>query len=119
MTRVAILPVLTEKGMSYWAVAGDKHSQGATAGAALDALTAQLTEAETDTLVIIQSRRTDRFFNAAQHERLAQLMANWRTAQENGAALPEKEKAELEALVEAELRASAARSAALADELER
>jgi hypothetical protein len=119
MTRVAILPVPSEKGMSYCAVAGDKRSHGATAGAALDALTAQLSPDETDTLVIIQSRRPDQFFTAAQQERLAQLMAAWRSAQQTGAAWSAEEQAELESLVEAELRASVARAAALADELHR
>jgi hypothetical protein len=37
MIRVAILPVPTERGdISYRAVAGDKQSQGKTAGEALD-----------------------------------------------------------------------------------
>lgn len=117
MTSVAILPVATATGVSYLAIAGAKQSAGATAGAALDALTAQLTEAESDTLVVIQSRRPDAFFNAAQIDRLAELIASWRTAQETGVALPETQRRELEALVAAELRASAARAAAVADGL--
>jgi hypothetical protein len=64
-------------------------------------------------------RRPDAFFNDAQQMRLAQLMAGWRSAQRTGVPWPESERAELEALVEAELRASAARAAALADELRR
>jgi hypothetical protein len=119
MTKVAILPVRTSNGVSYVAIAGDKQSQGASAGAALDALAAQLTEDESDTLVIVQSRRPDPFFNAAQIDRLADLMARWRSAQETGGALSEEEQAELKALVEAELRASAARAAAVADGLGR
>lgn len=120
MTRVAILPVPTEKGdISYRAVAGDKHSQGKTAGEALDALTAQLSEEEASTLVIVQSLRPDRFFNAAQQQRLAELMGRWRAARDRGETLPDDERAELEALVETELRAAAIRAAALADELRR
>jgi hypothetical protein len=119
MTRVAILPIPTETGVAYCAVAGDKRSQGATAGAALDALTAQLPPDGTDTLVIIQSHRPDQFFDKTQQERLAELMARWRSAQETGTAWSEAEQAELKALVEAELRASAARAAAIADELHR
>ncbi len=117
MTRITILPVPTGKGgSSYRAVAGDKHSEGDTAGAALDALTAQLSEDEAGTLVIVQSLRPDRFFNAAQQQRLAELMDRWRTARDQGGALPADEQAELQRLIEAEVRASADRAAALADE---
>ena len=117
MTRVAILPVPTEKGVrSYRAVAGNKHSEGDTAGAALDALTAQLSEDEVEMLVIVQTRRPDRFFNAAQQQRMAELMDRWRKARDQGGALPADEQTELQALVEAELHGSANRAAALADE---
>ena len=61
----------------------------------------------------------DRFFGVHEHQRLADLMARWRAAQELGQALPTGDQAELSALVEAELRASAARTAALADEIGR
>ena len=88
MTKVAILPVPTEQGaLSYHAVAGAKHAEGNTAGQALDAITAQLSEAETSTLLIVQLR-PDRFFTAAQQERLADLMARWRTARDEGHTLP-------------------------------
>lgn len=120
MTKVAILPVPTEQGaFSYQAVAGNKRSQGATAGEALDALTAQLSEAESRTMVIVQSGRPDQFFGAPEHQRLGDLMVRWRSAQDQGQALPANELAELNALVEAELLASAARAAALADEIAR
>jgi hypothetical protein len=120
MTKVAILPIPTETGgVSYRAVAGDKHSEGKTAGEALDALTAQLSEEEVGTLVIVQSLRPDRFFSAAQQQRLAELMGRWRVARDKGETLPTEEQAELEALIEAELRAAADRAAALVDELER
>src|SRR3712207_5541114 len=103
MTRVAILPIPTDKdSISFRAVAGDKQSQGKTAGEALDALTAQLSEDETSTLIIVQSLRPDRFFDAAQQQRLAELMERWRVARDKGEALPAKEQIELEALVEAE-----------------
>jgi hypothetical protein len=120
MTKVAILPIPTEQGaLSYRAIAGEKHAQGKTAGEALDALTAQLSADEASTLVIVQSLRPDRFFTAAQQERLAALMGRWRTARDQGATLPADEHTELEALIEAELHASAARAAALADALGR
>ncbi|MBI3014828.1 MAG: hypothetical protein HYY65_07190 [Candidatus Tectomicrobia bacterium] len=120
MTKVAILPIPTEQGaLSYHAIAGAKHAQGKTAGQALDALTAQLSADEATTLVIVQSLRPDRFFTAAQQERLATLMARWRTARDQGQSLPIDEQTELEALIEAELRAAAARTSALADALGR
>jgi hypothetical protein len=67
----------------------------------------------------VQSLRPDRFFTAAQQQRLDALMARWRTLRDQGATLPADEHAELEALIEAELQASAARTAALADALGR
>ena len=120
MTKVAILPIPTEHGEpSYCAIAGVKHAQGKTAGEALDALTAQLSADETSTLVIVQSLRPDRFFTAAQQQRLAALMARWRTARDQGQTLPADEQAALEVLIEAELHAAAARATALADALGR
>ena len=112
------MPIRTEEGsVSYHAVAGGKLSQGKTPGEALDALTGQLSEEETGTLVIVQNLRPDRFFNAEQQRRLAELMERWRIARDKGEGLPADEQAELEALIEAELKASADRTAALADEL--
>jgi hypothetical protein len=117
MTNVAIMPIPTEQGdLSYRAIAGEKHAQGKTAGEALDALTSQLSADEASTLVIVQSLRPDRFFTDIQQQRLAALMARWR---EQGNTLPPAEQAELEALIAAELRASAARASALADALGR
>ncbi|MBM4045527.1 MAG: hypothetical protein FJ279_10465 [Planctomycetes bacterium] len=120
MTRVAILPVPAEAGhVSYRAVAGDKHSQGKTAGEALDALAAQLPEDEVSTLIVVQSLRPDRFFSAAKQQRLKALMERWRAARDKGEGLTAAEQAELEAVVEAEVRAATARAGALADELGR
>lgn len=116
MTKVAILPLPTEHGEPcYSAIAGASHAEGKTAGEALDALTAQLSADETSTLVIVQSRRPDQFFTAAQQRRLASLMERWRTGRDQGYTLPSEEQTELEALVEAELQAAAARAATLAD----
>ena len=118
MTKVAILPIPAEQGaLSYRAIAGERHAQGKTAGEALDALTAQLSADEASTLIIVQSLRPDHFFTAAQQERLTALMDRWCTARDQGTALPADEQTELEALIAAELQASAARAAALADAL--
>jgi hypothetical protein len=120
MSKVAILPIPTETGVvSYCAIAGDKQSEGKTAGEALDALTALLPEDETRTLIIVQSRRPDQFFNAEQQKRLAKLMEYWRTVRDRGEILPVDKQAELDALVEMELRASANRTEKLAGELGR
>ncbi len=116
MTTVAILPVPTEKGIAYQGAAGDKHSQGRTLGEALDALTPQLPDAEAGMLVIVQSLRPDQFFNAAQQQRLGELMTAWRQARDSGTAFPSEEQKELDALIETELYASASRAARLADE---
>jgi hypothetical protein len=93
---------------SYFAVAGDKQSFGNTAGEALDALTLQLEEEETSTLVIVQHQQPDVFFGAAEQQQLEKLMERWRAARDQDQVLPADEQAALENLIEAELRASAA-----------
>jgi hypothetical protein len=118
MTTIAIFPESSgTQPTGYRAVAGSRQSVGRTAGEALDALTAQLDEAERGTLVVVQHRRPDRFFTAEQQQRLQELMTRWRAARDSQTHLPADEQAELQALVEAELRAAMARAAALADGL--
>jgi len=118
MTKVAILPVPTERGgIFYRALAGDKRSQGKTAGEALDALTLQLSDDKAGTLVIVQNQRPDCFFDAVRQQRLAELMKHWRLARDRGETLPAREQSELEELVETELRASADRTDALTNDL--
>jgi hypothetical protein len=109
MTTVTILP---EKSDSYRALAGDKESVGRTAGEALDALASQLEDEESGTLIIVQNRKADKFFNAAQQERLTELMQ----LQRDGI-LSMPEKGELESLVEAELDGARQRATALQAEL--
>lgn len=94
MTTIMILP--EEK--NYRALAGKKESVGRTAGEALDALTAQLDDEENGTLLVIQNRRSDKFFGASQQKRLIELMQK----RENQI-LSAREETELENLVEAEL----------------
>jgi hypothetical protein len=118
MTTVAILPISDASGERiYRAVAGDKQSTGKTAGEALDALTAQLEGNEFSTLLIIQSFRPDWFFSTEQQQRLSDLMNLWRTARDQGQTLPPEQQAELDSLVEAELKAATARTAALVQQL--
>ncbi len=114
MTTISIMLEGTAAGnRAYRAVAGQLQSVGKTPGEALDALTSQLSEEEASTLVVVQSLRPDQYFTAQQQQRLAELMQRWRAARDAGTALPPKEQAELDALVEAELRGAAARAAAL------
>ncbi len=114
MTTITISPESPEAPPTrYRAVAGKAQAVGKTAGEALDALTAQLGEADAGMIFVGQYRRPDEFFTAEQQERLQDLMSRWRAACDAGSALPPKEQAELDALVETELRASAARAAAL------
>jgi len=119
MTKVAILPEPAQSGqVTYRAIAGRRQSVGKTAGEALDALTSSLPEKEAGTLVIVQHQRPDEFFTAEQQGRLNELMTRWRVARDGAAVLPPAEQAELDALVEAEVRAASQRTMALLRELE-
>lgn len=114
MTTVSILPISNASGeKSYRAIAGDKQGVGKTAGQALDGLTAQLGEADFSALLIIQNFNADLFFSADQQRRLSELMRLWRIARDRGGNLRQEQQAELDALVDAELRAATARTAAL------
>jgi hypothetical protein len=127
MTAVAIVREDTSSGgePTYRAVShtGKAQSIGRTPGEALDALTAQLGEAESGTLVVVQHMRPDRFFSEAQIRRLDELLERRRLAQAAGqnleTALTVDEEAELAALIQAELLAAADRASALADALGR
>ena len=104
----------TERRYRAMTHAGSVQSVGKTAGEALDALTAQLSEEEGGTLVVVQQGTPDRFFVAAQIRRLQEL-----TERSQRATLTPEEQAEYHDLIEAELVASAQRTAALADALGR
>ncbi|HSH02065.1 MAG TPA: hypothetical protein VLL52_06050 [Anaerolineae bacterium] len=110
MTTVSILPIPTDNGISYQAIAADKKATGRTAGEALDALTPQLPPEQTNTLIILHSQNPDQFFTLQQQERLAELMDLWRHARDNGQTLPPEQQDELEQLMEAELNASTQRT---------
>lgn len=104
--------ILPEKIDSYRALAGDKESVGRTAGEALDALTSQLEEEESGTLIIVQKRKADAFFSEAQQTRLTKLMRLRRSE-----TLSSEEERELEGLVEAELDGARQRAEASLDAL--
>jgi hypothetical protein len=110
MTTVTIAPENPDTGKNIWrAIAGDKQSIGETAGEALDALTSQLGESEGSSVVVIRRWEREGIFTLEQQERLRELMDRWRKARDSGDSLSTEEQAELAALVEAELIASAQR----------
>jgi DNA-binding transcriptional regulator YbjK len=114
MNAIAIVPENPGAAASrFVAFSNGLHSAGDTAGAALDALTSQLSESERGTLVVVQHYGGDKFFDANQCRRLQELMARWREARDTNVALSSGEQQELEALVEAELKAAASRATAL------
>jgi len=118
MTTIVLVPENTPTSPpAFRAIAGDVQALGATAGQALDAVTAQLGGPGETTLIVMQPMRPDQWFTAEQRQRLAELMARWRAARDTGAPFAPEEHAELEALVRAELEAAARRSAALARQL--
>jgi predicted Zn-dependent protease with MMP-like domain len=109
MTTITITP---ERADTYRAVTGDKESTGRTAGEALDALASQLADDESGTLVTVQNRKADPFFDAARQARLTELIGR-----RDGGALAPEEAGELESLIEAELDGARDRADALLREL--
>lgn len=111
MTRVTVLR--EESGAreaTYRAAGGRVQAAGRTAGEAVDALAARLPDEEAGTLLIVRDLRPDRYFTAEQRRRLGELMARWRAARDAGTTLPAEDQAELEQLVEEEVRAAADRA---------
>jgi hypothetical protein len=100
---------------AFRALTAHNQAVGRTPGEALDALATQLRDEEADTLIIVRNLAPDRFFTADQ--RLEQLMAAWRAARDGGNPLSTEEQAELERLIDAEVRAATERTAALLREL--
>lgn len=92
---------------------------GRTAGEALDGLSEYIRTMPGATIVLVQSIGPDQYFSADQIARLMDLTNRNKLAHDGGAPLTPAEQRELESLVEAELDASAKRSAALADQLSR
>jgi hypothetical protein len=102
---------------TYWAIAPNQKVQtvGRTAGEALDALNARLSDADTGTLIVVQRQQPDSYFSEVQIRRLQELMDLSNSPQ--GVTI--EEEAERDALIEAEFLASAQRTAALADAIGR
>ncbi len=108
----------TPERVHYIAVThhGAIRSEGTTAGEALDAITDQLPEAERDFVFVVQQQtRPDALFDEGQIARLRDL-----TERANrGENLSEDEVRERFALIEAEITASAKRSAAIFNALQK
>jgi hypothetical protein len=120
MTRVTVLKDgADDQAGSYRAVGGHAQATGRTVGEAVDALAAQLPEDQAATLLIVRDLRPDRFFPAERRRRLDELMVRWRAGRDSGTTLPAEERAELERLVEEEVRAAAERAAEAWRELAR
>ncbi|MGC8638489.1 MAG: hypothetical protein ACP5XB_01275 [Isosphaeraceae bacterium] len=118
MTKVGLIQETVAEGEpAFRAVTIGKQGAGRTAGEAIDALTSQLEDDEIDTLIVVRNLGPDQFFTAAQRQRLEHLMQSWRSARDAGTAFPAAEQAELEALIDAEVRAATERAAAIAREL--
>ena len=104
-------------GPTFRAVAGGNQAMGRTAGEALDALTPRLADVDADTLIIVRNLGPDRFFDARQQERLEELMSRWCAARDASQTLSPEDQAELEGLIDAELRAATERAAAIRRDL--
>ena len=116
MATVSISPISSPNGETlYQAVAGKITSLGKTAGQALDALTAQLDNPESPTLLVLQSFQPDKFFDATQQVQLTELMLQWRNARDQGQTLAIAQQQLLDDLVEAELQATVARAKTLSE----
>lgn len=118
MTKIALYHESADPQlMPYRAVSGRNQARGRTPGEALDALASQLPHESAETLVIVRNLKPDRFFSAEQRSRLEALTAMRRDALDGNLPLTALEAAELEQLVDAELRASTQRATALFHDL--
>src|SRR5438876_8928680 len=107
MVSIAIHTEESERGEPrFRAIAGNRQSVGRTMGEALDALTADWGDEIQETTVLIQRFQPDSYFTAAQYSRMQELLAR-------RSSLAQEERAELEALIDAELEATIARTDSL------
>jgi hypothetical protein len=114
MTTIAIVPEKpNDASTSFRASAGKLHSTGRTPGEALDAISSQLGDSESNAVAVVLQMRPDRYFDEAQQTRLAGLMDRWRAARDSGSSLVPEEQAELDRLVAAELSGATQRATAL------
>lgn len=113
MNTISILPETDdETPATFRAFTKDLGATGRTPGEALDALTSRL-GAGGSAAVIVQTFSPDKHFSSEQRERLSALMTRWRAARDSGGSVSPADEADLEMLVEEELRGSAGRAAQL------
>lgn len=96
----------TAGGPYFRAIAGNRQSVGRTMGEALDALAADWGDHAQEAAVLIQRFYPDSYFTQAQYDRMQELLARRES-------LSPEERAELEALIDAELDATVARTDSL------
>ncbi len=107
MPAIAIYPESQDANTPrFRAVSGNRQAVGRTRGEALDALTAGWGEDIPETAVLIQRFQPDAYFTEAQYNRMQELLARRAT-------LTAEERIELEALIDAELDATVARTDSL------
>ena len=107
MTSIAIRTENSQVGTPrFRAIAGNRQAVGRTMGEALDALMADWGDDIQETAVFIQRFEPDAYFTAAQYHRMQELLARRAT-------LTAEERGELEALIDAELDATIARTEGL------
>ncbi len=104
MSSIAIRTDQKETGeRRFRAIAGDRQSLGRTMGEALDALTAEWGDSIQETVVLIHRFQPDQYFTQAQYDRMQDLL-------DRRSALTPEERRELEALIDAEVDATVART---------
>lgn len=119
---MATLEILQESAQAgrtrYRARWGNRQVAAETPGKALDALYAMRDQGEGNqtTVILLHHFGPDRFFGEAEQTRLGDLMDEFHDSLRSAESLSAAEQAELESLVEAELRASAHRATTLAEE---
>ncbi|NEO54604.1 MAG: hypothetical protein F6K54_16865 [Okeania sp. SIO3B5] len=111
MNTIEIIQESTpNQSTTYRAICGEKQALGISPGQALDELEQQLTNLETNTLIVIQRFVPDRFFYQPQYEKFQQLINRLHKNQDNQQLLSREEQQELEELTAAELAAATERS---------
>lgn len=109
MAPIAVRPDAQSEGeRRFRAVAGERQSVGRTMGEALDALVAESGGVLEETAVFIQCFRADAYFTEAQQLRMRELLGRRDS-------LSAGERGELEALLDAELDATVARTGGLVE----
>lgn len=100
-------------GPAFRAVSNGAEGTGDAPGEAIDALLAQTGRPTGTAIIVLRPFGPDDFFPAPKRDRLADLMRQFRAARDAGTQLAPTVRAELDALIDEELAATVARSAAM------